>query len=77
MTKSLDCPHCGAGVLVYKGGKAKMRTSILVVHKANGEVESNCPSCKKPLILPMTMDPKKSLETVSYTHLTLPTTPYV
>lgn len=61
MSASPDCPHCGAVVLVYKGGKAKMRTSILVIHKSNGTVESNCPSCRKPLILPLVLSPDTPL----------------
>lgn len=50
-----DCPHCGANVLVFKGLRAKVRTSILVIHKSGG-VETNCPSCRKSIILPLRMD---------------------
>lgn len=55
MTLPGHCPHCGCGVFVAKSGKAKMRTSILVVHQT-GEVESNCPGCRKAILLPMHAD---------------------
>lgn len=46
------CPHCNAQILLKKGGKAKLRTSMVVLHEG-GDVEINCPSCREPVLLPV------------------------
>lgn len=59
---NLTCPYCDVGLFQGKGDKLKMRTRILVVRKSSGCVETNCPSCKKALILPLTFEPERPLE---------------
>ena len=51
----LQCPHCDVQVFrkSKSGSRYKARTSILVLHKS-GDVELNCPSCKRAIILPAT-----------------------
>ena len=51
----LACPHCG-GQMFRKsagGSRYKARTPIVVLHKS-GELEINCSSCKRGVILPVT-----------------------
>jgi hypothetical protein len=54
----LACPHCAA--LLFRasldGSRVKARTSILVLHKS-GEVEINCQSCRKGVIVPLVPAP--------------------
>lgn len=67
----MNCPHCNAGVLHFKGGKAKLRTNILVVHKS-GVLETNCPSCKKPIELPGTLDMGRPLKKAARGRFAVP-----
>lgn len=60
MNSAAHCPHCNAGILVVKGGKAKLRTNIIVMHKS-GEVETNCPSCKRSIVLPLSFSPDQPM----------------
>jgi DNA-directed RNA polymerase subunit RPC12/RpoP len=50
----MDCPHCGHAVLRKgsRGDKLKARTSMLVLHKS-GDVEVNCPHCRRGVLLPL------------------------
>lgn len=52
------CPHCGSAVFRKSkdGAKLKAKTRILVLHKA-GEVEINCGSCGKGVLLPLVLAP--------------------
>lgn len=60
MTKGPDlaCPHCAVPLFraSLDGSRVKARTSILVLHKS-GEVEINCPSCSKGVLVPLTPAP--------------------
>lgn len=49
-----DCPHCQQPIFRKSAGgsKLKARTKILVLHKS-GEVEINCASCGKGVLLPL------------------------
>lgn len=65
------CPHCRAQIFATKGEKAKLRTNILVVHKS-GAVETNCPSCKKSILLPMEADLGKPLRKSAGSRFVVP-----
>lgn len=54
----MKCPHCGCQMfqLAKSGLKLKMRTRILVLHKS-GDVEVNCPSCHRGVLLPLQAKP--------------------
>ena len=54
----MKCPHCGCQMFrMAKGGlKLKMSTRILVLHKS-GDVEANCPSCQRGVLLPLQAKP--------------------
>lgn len=49
-----DCPHCGKAVFRQSKDqkKLKAKTSIVVLHKG-GDVEINCGSCGKGVLLPL------------------------
>jgi hypothetical protein len=51
----LQCPHCNGQVFrkSKSGSRYKARTSIVVLHKS-GDIEINCASCKRAIILPAT-----------------------
>lgn len=48
------CPHCDQPIFraSANGAKLKARTKILVLHKS-GDVEINCSSCGKGVLLPL------------------------
>ena len=54
----MRCPHCDSQMFrMTKGGqKLKMSTRILVLHKS-GDVEANCPSCQRGVLLPLQAKP--------------------
>lgn len=54
----LGCPHCAAQLFraSHDGTRVKARTSILVLYKS-GEVEINCPSCSRGVLIPLVLAP--------------------
>ncbi len=55
MDTTQACPHCEKPIFRKSadGAKLKAKTRILVLHKAGGEVEINCGSCGKGVLLPL------------------------
>lgn len=55
-----SCPHCNAVILSERDGRAKLRTAIVVLHKS-GDVEVNCPSCRRAVLLPCVVAPERGV----------------
>lgn len=58
----MNCPYCRNPVFRKSsaGDKLKARLGILVLRKG-GEVETNCPTCGKAILLPLGVDPTKDV----------------
>jgi uncharacterized C2H2 Zn-finger protein len=69
MPDELKCPHCEGQVFrkSNSGNRYKARTAIVVLHKS-GELEINCASCKRAIILPTVFrSDNRSLRKAIYT----------
>ena len=48
-----DCPHCQQPLFrkSANGSKAKLSRTAVVLHNNSSEVEINCPSCRRGVVL--------------------------
>lgn len=58
----MNCPNCKATVFrLCPDGKMRSRISTIVIRKSDtaneAVVESNCPACKAPILLPLVLAP--------------------
>lgn len=51
----MKCPHCEVTLFRGSTDKLKLSTRILILHKS-GSVETNCPSCKRGILLPLQLE---------------------
>ena len=55
-SSQLACPHCGIEVFrkSANGSRLKARTPVVVLH-SSGELEINCASCRRGILLPVVL----------------------
>jgi len=66
------CPHCDKQVFqtTKDGTRAKARITCLILHKS-GDVEINCPACKRGILLPFQKAENGKLQKSQYPKHTI------